>query len=154
MRCPYYPAPPGDQASVGLFALRVMMGTAFVLHGWPKIQNPTGWMGTESGVPGAFQAVAAAAEFGGGIALALGVLTRFAALGVAAVMVGALAMVHIPRGDPFVAKPGSPSAEPAAVYLACATLFLLAGPGRFSLDACLFGRSARSEPPRPIDNGG
>jgi hypothetical protein len=36
-------------------------------------------------------------------------------------------------------KPGGPSFEPAAFYLACAVLFLLAGPGRFSLDAMLFG---------------
>jgi putative oxidoreductase len=153
MRCCCYPAPPGDQTSAGLLALRVVMGVAFVLHGWPKIQNPTAWMGTESGVPGVFQAAAAVAEFGGGVALALGLLTRFAALGIAAVMVGALALVHIPHGDPFVGKPGAPSSEPATVYLACAMLFLLAGPGRFSLDAALFGPPARPDSPQPSGNG-
>jgi putative oxidoreductase len=145
MRCCCYPAPPGDQASTGLLALRVVMGAAFVLHGWPKIQNPTGWMGTESGVPGVFQAVAAAAEFGGGIALALGLLSRFAALGIAAVMVGALALVHIPKGDPYVGKPGQPSSELATVYLACSILFLLVGPGRFSIDAAIFGPPTHPE---------
>lgn len=49
------------------------MGVAFVLHGWPKIQNPMGWMnamGMQS-VPSFLQALAALAEFGGGIALGL-----------------------------------------------------------------------------------
>jgi putative oxidoreductase len=54
-------------------------------------------------------------------------------------------MVHLPHGDPFVGKPGQASFEPAAGYLACAILFLLLGPGRFSLDALLFG----AHPPSP-----
>ena len=48
--------------------VRLVAGTAFVLHGWPKIQNPTGWMGPDAPVPGALQAAAAVAEFGGGVA--------------------------------------------------------------------------------------
>lgn len=140
MKTLFYPAPPGNQASIGLLFLRVAMGIVFILHGWPKIQNAFSWMGTDSGVPGIFQAAAAVAEFGGGIALALGLLTRFSALSIAGVMVGALALVHIPHGDPFVGKPGAPSSEPATVYLVCALLFVLVGPGRFSLDALLFGQ--------------
>ena len=46
-------------------------------------------------------------------------------------------MVHIPKGDPFV-NPAGRSFELAAVYLACAVLWLLLGPGRISLDALLF----------------
>jgi putative oxidoreductase len=56
-------------------------------------------------------------------------------------------MVHLPHGDPFVSKMGGPSYELAAVYLACAVLFLVLGPGRWSLDAAWFGRSAGAKPP-------
>jgi putative oxidoreductase len=127
--------------SLGLLVLRAIMGAAFLCHGWPKIQNPFGWMGPEAAVPSTFQLLAAVAEFGGGMALVVGLVTRLAALGIACTMIAALALVHLPKGDPFVAMPPHPSFEPAAVYLACAILFLTAGAGRFSLDALLFGGS-------------
>lgn len=115
------------------------MGAAFILHGWPKIQTPFGWMPPDANMPGFLQLLAAVAEFGGGIALILGLLTRVAALGLAVTMAVAAGMVHIPAGHPFVGT-GGPSWELAAVYFACAGLFLLAGPGRLSADHCLFGR--------------
>ncbi|MHB0959353.1 MAG: DoxX family protein [Pirellulaceae bacterium] len=125
--------------SVGLLLLRLVMGAAFIFHGWPKIQHPLDWMGPEAPVPGVLQALAALAEFGGGIALIPGLLTRLASLGIAAVMVVAVGMVHVPQGDPFVNPTGGASYELAAVYLACALLLLILGPGRFSLDALFFG---------------
>jgi len=64
----------GRIGSAGLLLLRVVMGIAFLFHGWPKIQNPLGWMGPESPVPAIFQALAALAEFGGGMALIVGLL--------------------------------------------------------------------------------
>ena len=142
----FFSEPPDDQASAALLPLRVVVGAALVLHGWPKIQNPLGWMGTDAAVPGVFQAVAALAEFGGGVALVLGLFTRLAAVGIAAVMIGALALVHLRRGDPFVGKHGEPSWELAAVYLASAALFVLIGPGRFSLDAAALGRFRKADP--------
>jgi putative oxidoreductase len=129
----------GTVGSVGFLVLRLVMGAAFVLHGWPKIQNLTTWMGDQQ--PALLQALAAIAEFGGGIALILGFLTRLAALGLGATMVGALVLYHLPEGHDFVpSKPGEPSFELAAVYLACSFVFLLLGPGRISLDALLFGK--------------
>ena len=136
-----YSDPAPGPASVGLLALRLVVGPAMALHGWPKIQQPFGWMGPDAAVPGVLQFLAALAEFGGGIALVLGLLTRVASLGIAATMAVAAGMVHIAAGDPFVARGGGRSWELAAVYLACAVLLLLAGPGRLSLDARLFGRS-------------
>jgi putative oxidoreductase len=144
MRRCFYPGPVGQAASIGLLFLRVVMGAAFILHGWPKIQHAFDWMPPEMNMPGFLQALAALAEFGGGIALILGLLTRIAALGIAVVMAVAAGMVHIPAGHPFVST-GGPSWELAGVYFAAAVLFLLAGPGRLSLDAILFGH----EPVRP-----
>jgi putative oxidoreductase len=121
--------------SLGLLALRLVMGGAFVLHGLGKIQNPTGWMG-EAPVPGVLQAAAAFSEFGGGLGLILGLLTPLACLGIIGTMIGALAMVHLPGGDPFVNPRGS-SFELPLVYLSAAVMFLLNSPGRFSIDAWL-----------------
>lgn len=126
-----------------LLVVRVVMGVAFILHGWPKIQNPMGWMNAMGGegVPSFLAALAALAEFGGGIALLLGLLTPLAALGIVCQMLGALFMVHFPMGHPFVAVTGGPSYELPLVYLALAILLLVMGPGRWSFDALLFGRT-------------
>lgn len=126
-----------------LLVVRVVMGVAFILHGWPKIQNPMGWMNAMGGegVPSFLQALAALAEFGGGIALLLGLLTPLATLGIVCQMLGALFMVHFPMGHPFVAATGGPSYELPLVYLALAILLLVMGPGRWSFDALLFGRT-------------
>lgn len=138
MRHLFYCDTAGWIGSVGLLSLRLVMGAAFLFHGWPKIQNPFEWMGPDSPMPAILLALAALAEFGGGIALIFGFLTRLASLGIASVMIVAITQVHLPHGDPFVGK-GGPAYELAAVYLACAVLFLLLGPGRYSLDALLFG---------------
>ena len=138
MRHMFYCDTVGGIGSVGLLLLRLVMGVAFMLHGWGKIQSPLSWMGPDAAVPAVLQASAALVEFGGGMALIAGLLTRLASLGIASNMVGALALVHLPHGDPFVGRPGGSSYELAAVYLACAVLFLLLGPGRVSVDAFLF----------------
>lgn len=158
MRKVLYPGAISCRASIGLLLLRVVVGAAFLFHGWPKIQNAFAWMDARgpSGVPSLLQAAAAVSEFGGGLALILGLLTPLAALGLACTMAGALGMVHLRMGHAFVAAaPGQPSYELAAVYLAAAILFGLAGPGKLSLDALLFGRgtpdaAAKSEEVRSI----
>jgi putative oxidoreductase len=139
MRRIFYSDDFGIRASIGLLALRVVVGAALMFHGWPKIQNPMQWMGADAPVPGFLQACAAVAEFVGGGALIFGLLTRLFALMLVINMAVAAGMVHISKGDPFVGKPDEPSWELAAVYFACALLILLAGPGTLSLDALLFG---------------
>lgn len=126
--------------STATLLVRVVVGAAFVLHGWPKIQNPTGWMGGGTDTPPGFmQAAAAGLEVCGGVLLALGLLTRVAAVGLAGVMVGALVLYHAPQNTPFVST-GGPSWELTAVYLTVMLLMAATGPGAWSLDAALFRR--------------
>ena len=127
------------RVSTGLLILRLVVGVAFMYHGYGKIQNPFGWMGPNAGISGVFQALAAVSEFGGGIAWILGLLTPLASLGLACTMAVAVWMHAAVLRDPFVALKGGPSYELAAVYLCVAALLLLAGPGAFSLDRAAFG---------------
>jgi putative oxidoreductase len=125
---------------VALLLVRVVGGTAFMMHGWGKIQNPFGWMGPDAFAPSFFQGLAAVAEFGGGLAWILGLATPLASLGIASTMAVAVFFHAILRGDPFVASGGGPAFEPAAVYLCIALLLITTGPGRFALDRLFFGR--------------
>ena len=124
---------------VALLLLRVVAGVAFMLHGWGKIQNPFGWMGPDAFAPGVFQALAAVSEFGGGLALVLGLLTPLASLGIASTMAVAFYVHAVVRADPFVAKGGGSSYELAVLYFCIAVLLIALGPGRLSLDRALFG---------------
>lgn len=128
----------------GLLCLRVVAGLALMFHGWNKIQNPMGWMGSDSGVPAVLQACAAVAEFGGGLAFILGLLTPLACLGVLCVMSAAMGMVHFPKGDEFVGPPGK-SYELAAMYFTVALSLLFTGPGKFSLDYLFFKNRASAK---------
>ena len=124
---------------VALLLLRLSCGIAFILHGWGKIQTPMSWMGPDSFIPPVFQALAAIAEFGGGIALVLGLFTRLAAFGIAITMLVAVYVHAVMGGDPFVSPTGGKSYELAANFLCIAIVFLAAGAGRFSIDKGIFG---------------
>lgn len=135
---------PGGKAGLGLLALRLVWGAAFIFHGWGKMQAPFNWMG--DAVPGFLQFLAAFSEFGGGIAIILGLLTPLAALGLFCTMSFAAFGVHIPNGDPFVASgPGQGSYEPALVYWAISLMFILIGPGAYSLDAKIWPKLQKND---------
>ena len=127
----------------GLLLVRVVFGLALALHGWPKAQHPTSWMGPNAPVPGFFQFLAALSEFGGGLALIVGLLTPLACLGILCTMGTAFAMVHLPKGNPFVSNSGA-SYETVAFIAVVALALIVAGPGALSLDAMIFGRRDHS----------
>ena len=141
----------GGRGAVGLLIVRLVFGAGIMLHGWQKLHMPGApfqWMG-ETGPPAFLQGLSVLAEFGGGIAIILGLLTPLASFGLSCNMLVALLMVHVSHGHPFVASGrGAPSFEPALDYLAVALMLLIAGPGRLSLDALIFrpmfGKSAAS----------
>lgn len=90
----------GKYPDLGIFLIRIALGLVFIGHGWQKIQNLGGtaeFFG-KLGLPGFMAYLVASVEFLGGIALILGVFTPVAALLIAAVMVGAIYFVKLPRG--------------------------------------------------------
>ena len=128
----------GTAVDVSLLLLRLACGLAFIFHGWGKIQNPFGWMGETSATPAILQALAALSEFGGGIALILGLLTRLASLGILSTMVVAVHLHAVVLGDPFVSSGKGGSYELALLYLLLALHFIVLGAGKYSLDARFF----------------
>lgn len=127
-------------AHVALLLMRVVAGLAFMIHGWPKIQNPLGWMGPEGFAPAPLQVAAAVSEFGGGLAWILGLLTPIASIGIGCTMAVAFSTHAFIRGDPFVSATGGPAYELASLYFSVALVLLAFGPGRFSLDHRIFRR--------------
>lgn len=132
---------------IGLTILRVVLGAIFIAHGGQKLfvygfAGVAGAFG-QMGVPAAgFVGPAIALiEFFGGIALALGLLTRVAALGIGSTMVGAILLVHLPAG--FFAPNGIEF--PLALLGAAATL-VVTGAGRYSLDGLIARRVPATAP--------
>ena len=100
--------------------------------------------GVVPGTPAALQAIAAFAEFAGGIALIAGFATPLFAFLIACDMFVAIFVVSIPRGAAFVSEnPAKPGFELALIYLAAALTLILIGAGAYSIDA---SRSSRERP--------
>jgi putative oxidoreductase len=125
------------QVDLGILILRVALGVQMLVgHGWGKLMafsekasefpDPLGVGNTTSA------ALAIAGEVGCSALLCLGLLTRLGALGSAITMAVAFFLVHEGRLS------GEGNGEMAFLYLVGYVTILLAGPGRFSLDAVLF----------------
>lgn len=126
--------------NLGNLILRLGTGLLFIPGGWMKISTPAMWpqMGgamANIGVsfsPTFWGFMAALAEFGGAICLILGLFTRPVALLMAFTMAMA-ALHHLKAGD------GLNGASHALQCLVVFVAIMLAGPGRFSVDAKLSG---------------
>lgn len=112
-----------------------------MFYGKGKIQTPFSWMGPDAPVPGFLQGLAALSEFGGGLALIVGLLVPLASFGIACTMVVATAVL-VQKGVPFISKDGSVSYSLTLFLLGIAIVFIALGPGRFSLDRRIFGARA------------
>lgn len=120
----------------GLLVLRIGIGTMFMCHGIPKLLGgPEVWTklgGALSAVGVSFAPtfmgfLAAISEAGGGLLLALGLLTRPACFFLLSTMIVATTM-HVKNGDPFVKY--SHALEAAILFFS----LLFIGPGNLSLD--------------------
>ncbi|HEY3355534.1 MAG TPA: DoxX family protein [Polyangia bacterium] len=129
--------------SIGLFIIRVVVGLTMAAHGGQKL---FGWFGGGGvqGTAGAMErlgfrpghmhaSLAGIAELGGGVFLALGLLTPLAGAVLLAVMVAAVGSVHLTKGF-FVENGGF---EYNLLIAATALGLAFTGPGRYSLDQAL-----------------
>ena len=86
---------------LGLLVLRLALGTIMIAHGWQKIADRmhmiSGFLHS-LGIPPWMAYLVVAAEFGGGILLVVGFLTRLAALAIFVNMLVAIFKVHLPNG--------------------------------------------------------
>ena len=95
-----------------------------------------GYLTGSIGLPAALALLVVLIEFFGPIALALGFLGRIAAVGVAAVMIGAVATSHVPFGFfmNWAGTQGGEGFEYHLLALALTVIVLVNGSGALSLD--------------------
>ena len=129
--------------ALGLLVLRLVVGLIVAAHGAQKL---FGWWGGP-GITGWTQMVqklrirpaqpwawiAALSEFGGGLLLALGLLSPLGSLAIVGAMVVAIATVHVSKGF-WNTKGGY---EFNLSLIAGAVAIGLAGPGAYSLDGAV-----------------
>ncbi len=136
---------------LALLVLRLILGGVFFVHG---AQKALGWFDGHGltatldfftqgmGMPMLVAVLVVAAEFFGAIGLIVGFLTRIAAVGIFTVMVGAIALVHMPNGF-FMNWSGNQAGEGIEYHLlaiAIALALVLGGGGMASFDRALTRR--------------
>jgi putative oxidoreductase len=165
------------RTNVSALILRLGLALIFLFHGLDKIvkDGGAGWVNdmfvraqtetlptpekTQAPQPPTSltfmgtQLAVAWGEFLGGLALLAGILTRWAALGLVIIQVGAVALVTAPRGFRFDKGGGY---EYNLVLIAMCLALLILGPGRWSVDWMLRhrlavgARSATAPAPMPL----
>ncbi len=127
--------------ALGLLILRLVVGLTLAAHGSQKLfgvwggPGMAGWtkaverLRIRPAQPWAW--VAALSEFGGGLLLALGLLSPLGSLAIVGAMVVAIVTVHLSRGF-WTGKGGY---EFNLSLIAAAVALALTGPGTYSLDS-------------------
>ncbi len=122
--------------NVGLLVLRVLSGLGMATHGYGKIfaegrieQFAEGVEAMGFPAPLLFAWLAALSEFVGGLFLAAGFLTRYAALLIFGTMTVAAFIAH--SGDPFSER------ELALLYWTVSLAIIFLGAGQYAVDALL-----------------
>lgn len=143
-----------SNAGFAALVLRVPVGVILAAHGSQKLfawfggyglEGTGQWMASIGLEPGYLMALlAGSAEFFGGIALILGLLTRPAAAVSAFTMVVAILSVHISHGL-FMSNNGY---EFALALLAATVALSIQGAGKFALDNWLSEKLATTKPIR------
>jgi putative oxidoreductase len=130
----------------GLLIGRVVLGVVFIAHGYQKlfVAGPDQVAGFLANLgipaPGFFAWVLSLTEFFGGIAVLIGLFTRYAALGLAIAMTVSTLTAKLNVG--LIALPGVPvpGFELDLSLLALALVVLLSGPGKLSLEKMILAK--------------
>jgi putative oxidoreductase len=128
-----------EQSEWGLLALRIAVGTIFIVHGWPKITGAKGMAAAMSGgeakpvMVGMFT-VQGIVETGGGILMILGILTQLVAIAFMIIMLGAIALKTTRLKVPFMAMQTT-GWEFDLVLLTANLLLFFTGPGRLAVQS-------------------
>lgn len=139
-----------DEGWTGLI-LRLTLGVVMFPHGAQKL---LGWYGgfgfdgtmgfftQQMGVPWLIALLVIIGESFGSIGLLLGLLTRFAAGSMAAIMLGAITMVHLPNGFfmNWFGKQQGEGYEYHLLVIGIAAALLVTGAGRWSADRVIAGK--------------
>jgi putative oxidoreductase len=130
--------PSGRHGGYALLLLRLVVGIVFVAHGyplWSRLGSLTVYL-RSLGIPAPslFAPVLAFVETFGGVAMILGVLTRYAGLALAATMTVSTLLVKTKVGlIASMNQPGPPGAELDLMLLAASLTIAALGPGTASL---------------------
>lgn len=117
-----------------LFVLRLIIAAIFLYAGYAKL---TFWSAPPEGMPtGMVNLIKflSIVEPLGGLAIAIGFLTRWAAAGLAIIMVGAIFIMQFMMGVGFSTAQGPGWDFPLAILGGCLVLMAF-GPGTWSVDA-------------------
>ncbi|HVT50770.1 MAG TPA: DoxX family protein [Dongiaceae bacterium] len=121
----------GVRAATGLFLMPHGAQKLFGLFGGYGPEATGQFFAAKLGLPASFAVLAGSIEFFGGLALALGLLTRPVAALVFGMMVVAVVQVHLPNGY-FWTDGGF---EYPLLWAILALSYVVKGGGRYSLDA-------------------
>jgi putative oxidoreductase len=136
----------------GATVARVALGAVMLPHGAQKLlgwfggygfQTTMGFLTTQAGLPYPIALLVILIESFGALALVIGLAGRVMSAGVAAVMVGAIVIVHWPHGF-FMNWSGAQAGEGFEYHLlaiALALVVMLRGSGAVSVDRALFPAS-------------
>jgi putative oxidoreductase len=131
--------------------VRIVTGMVFLVHGYQKafVDGLSAFSGflSQAGIPAPefFAPLVAGVELLGGLALVLGLFTRWAAIPLAINMLVAAVAVHLKNG--FFLPNGY---EYAMVLMASSVSLILAGSGEFALENVVFRNTGTTAPSKPV----
>ena len=138
--------------SLSLLLLRAPLGLIFMAHGSQKLFGLFGGPGVSAtlktfeekmGIPPILTILAMIAEFGGGLGVLLGCLTRLSALGISSVIMMAIYKVHLANGfflNWYCTSGKGHGIEYNIALLGVALSLVCTGGGKWAVDRMLWRR--------------